>query len=146
MYDKLVSEKEAEEFARIQESMWTQTRRLPINPSDSSGILTPAEWHAQICSDNVTLMDLAQSGKVDQYHMVLGIIGLSYLDYLIKDPMSGLLPIVRHVMPSLIASDIVGVQPMQVPTSEIFTLRHRYTSRWERLKENIKGLLRWQQN
>ena len=37
-----------------------------------------------------------------------------------------ILPIVRRVMPSIIATDIIGVQPMTGPTGQIFTLRNRY--------------------
>lgn len=37
-----------------------------------------------------------------------------------------ILPIPRRVMPSVIAADIIGVQPMSGPAAQIFTLKHRY--------------------
>ena len=37
-----------------------------------------------------------------------------------------LLPIIRKVLPNLIAADIVGVQPMSGATGQLFTLKHRY--------------------
>ena len=44
------------------------------------------------------------------------------------DPPVGLeiLPIIRKVMPQVIAEEIIGVAPMQGPSSDIFTLRTRY--------------------
>lgn len=36
------------------------------------------------------------------------------------------LPQLRKIMPSLIASDIVGVQPMAMPSSAFFTMNGRY--------------------
>lgn len=38
-----------------------------------------------------------------------------------------LMPLIRRVLPSLIASDIMGVQPMTGPTGNIFKLKTRYT-------------------
>lgn len=37
-----------------------------------------------------------------------------------------IMPILRRVMPSVIANDLVGVQPMSGPSAQIFTLKHRY--------------------
>lgn len=37
-----------------------------------------------------------------------------------------LLPIIRRVLPNVIAKELVGVQPMPGPTGEIFKLRHTY--------------------
>ena len=37
-----------------------------------------------------------------------------------------ILPVIRRVMPTVIANEIVGVQPMQGPVSQIHTLRVRY--------------------
>ena len=37
-----------------------------------------------------------------------------------------ILPVIRRVMPSVIANDIVGVQPMAGPVGQIHTLRVRY--------------------
>jgi hypothetical protein len=39
---------------------------------------------------------------------------------------SVVLPIIRRVMPSIIAQDIIGVSPMTGPVSDIFTLRVKY--------------------
>ena len=37
-----------------------------------------------------------------------------------------LLPLIRHVMPNIIANDIIGVSPMRGPTNQIHTLRTRF--------------------
>lgn len=37
-----------------------------------------------------------------------------------------LIPIIRRVMPSLLAYDLCGVQPMTGPTGQIFALKPRY--------------------
>src|SRR5580704_1411317 len=37
-----------------------------------------------------------------------------------------ILPIIRRVLPNVIANEIVGVQPMQGPVSQIATLRYVY--------------------
>ena len=37
-----------------------------------------------------------------------------------------ILPIIRRLMPNVIANDIIGVQSMQGPVGQIFTMRHRY--------------------
>ena len=37
-----------------------------------------------------------------------------------------LLPIIRKVLPNVIAADLVGVQPMSGPAGQLFTLKHRY--------------------
>ena len=37
-----------------------------------------------------------------------------------------ILPVIRRVMPTVIANEIIGVQPMQGPVSQIHTLRIRY--------------------
>lgn len=37
-----------------------------------------------------------------------------------------ILPVIRRVMPTVIANEIIGVQPMQGPVSQIHTLRVRY--------------------
>ena len=39
-----------------------------------------------------------------------------------------ILPVIRRVMPTVIANEIVGVQPMQGPVSQIHTLRVRYAN------------------
>ena len=38
-----------------------------------------------------------------------------------------ILPVIRRVMPTVIANEIVGVQPMQGPVGQIHTLRVRYS-------------------
>ena len=38
-----------------------------------------------------------------------------------------ILPVIRRVMPTVIANELVGVQPMQGPVSQIHTLRVRYS-------------------
>ena len=37
-----------------------------------------------------------------------------------------MLPLIRRVMPSVIANELVGVQPMTGPVGQIHTLRVRY--------------------
>lgn len=37
-----------------------------------------------------------------------------------------ILPIIRRVYPTIIANDIIGVQPMTGPVGQIHTLRTRY--------------------
>lgn len=37
-----------------------------------------------------------------------------------------ILPIIRRLMPTLIAQDIIGAQPMTGPSAQIFSLRARY--------------------
>jgi hypothetical protein len=44
---------------------------------------------------------------------------------IIKDP-KVLLPLIRQVMPNVIASQLIGVQPMSGPIGQIHTLRTRY--------------------
>lgn len=43
-----------------------------------------------------------------------------------EPPMNVILPIIRRVMPTIIANEIIGVQPMTGPTSQIHTLRVKY--------------------
>jgi hypothetical protein len=43
-------------------------------------------------------------------------------------PRIGILPIIRRVMPGLIAQELVGVQPMTAPSSMIHTMRMRYNT------------------
>lgn len=56
-----------------------------------------------------------------------------------------ILPIIRRVMPSIIAHDIIGVQPMTGPIESIATLRARYAdsqkSTMEQLLENTRKQL-----
>lgn len=37
-----------------------------------------------------------------------------------------IIPMIRRTLPSMIANDIVGVQPMTGPTGMIFSMRSRY--------------------
>ena len=39
-----------------------------------------------------------------------------------------ILPVIRRVMPTVIANELVGVQPMTGPVGQIHTLRVRYAS------------------
>lgn len=43
-----------------------------------------------------------------------------------KNANSVLLPLIRNVMPNVIAHDIAGVQPMTGPTGSLFKMRKRY--------------------
>lgn len=38
------------------------------------------------------------------------------------------MPMIRKVMPNLLAYDIIGVQPMSGPTGQIFSMRYSYGS------------------
>ena len=42
------------------------------------------------------------------------------------------LPIIRKVFPDIVAKDLVGVQPMDAPASQAFTLRTKYDHRTHR--------------
>ena len=42
-----------------------------------------------------------------------------------------ILPVIRRVMPTVIANEIVGVQPMQGPVGQIHTLRVRYADAYK---------------
>lgn len=37
-----------------------------------------------------------------------------------------IIPVIRRVMPSIIAQDIIGVSPMTGPTASIYSLRTKY--------------------
>lgn len=53
-----------------------------------------------------------------------------------------LLPIIRRVMPNIIAHDIVGVQPMMGPTGSIFTMQPRYSNgMFSTLKRMVPDIL-----
>ena len=39
-----------------------------------------------------------------------------------------LIPLIRRVMPSIIANDIIGVSPMTGPVGQIFSMRARYAN------------------
>lgn len=57
----------------------------------------------------------------------------------------GLLSLVRRVMPTIIANDIIGVSPMIGPASSIFLLRERYKNIYDMLKftkDHYKHFLR----
>jgi hypothetical protein len=47
-----------------------------------------------------------------------------------------ILPVIRRVMPTVIANEIVGVQPMQGPVSQIHTLRVRYADSYDDLSDS----------
>lgn len=49
---------------------------------------------------------------------------------MIANSAATLLSIVRRVMPTIIANDIVGVSPMTGPIGDIFMLKERYTNGW----------------
>lgn len=51
-----------------------------------------------------------------------------------------ILPIIRRILPGVIATDLVGVQPMSGPASQIMTLKHRYGGAAP-IEENLMG--RW---
>ena len=42
-----------------------------------------------------------------------------------------ILPVIRRVMPTVIANEIVGVQPMTGPVGQIHTLRVRYSDTFD---------------
>lgn len=52
-----------------------------------------------------------------------------FSDYIFepRDP-NVIIPIIRRMMPSIIASEICGVQPMTGPAGSIFSLKARYNS------------------
>ena len=44
-----------------------------------------------------------------------------------SDNLQSILNMARRVIPTMIANDIISVQPMTAPTRQIFTLRTRYS-------------------
>lgn len=42
-----------------------------------------------------------------------------------------IISLIRNTMPSILAQDIVGIQPMTGPTSQIFSMRAKYSSNEE---------------
>ena len=55
---------------------------------------------------------------------------------------SVLLPIIRRVMPNIIANDIIGVAPMTGPVGDIFGLRNGWYGRVKLTKEHFRHFLR----
>ena len=55
---------------------------------------------------------------------------------------SVLLPIIRRVMPSIIANDIIGVSPMTGPTAGLFGLRNGWYGRVVFTKNHFRHFLR----
>jgi hypothetical protein len=51
------------------------------------------------------------------------------LSLMLASSRSVLLPLIRKVVPRMIANQILGVQPMTAPTGQIHTLRVRYNQR-----------------
>jgi hypothetical protein len=63
------------------------------------------------------------------YTMIPAVIKISINGELIKtiNTLSVSLPLIRRIMPSIIANDIIGVSPMTAPTGQIFSLKARYS-------------------
>ncbi len=65
------------------------------------------------------------------------------------DDYKKLIPVIRKLMPEIIAHDLVNVQPMTGSTGEIFNLKnHNRWTGWERKftiwpKRSVYGKLRW---
>lgn len=61
-----------------------------------------------------------------------------------------IIPVIRRVMPSIIAQDIIGVQPMTGPVDQIHTLRTKYSnsqkSKLDQVLENTKQYLEKKNN
>lgn len=51
-----------------------------------------------------------------------------------------ILPVLRRVMPNVIANDLVGVQPLQGPVAQINTLRHTYTNTYGGVNAGTEAL------
>ena len=52
-----------------------------------------------------------------------------------------ILPVIRRVMPTVIANELVGVQPMTGPVGQIHTLRVRYADAFTQQVEQIPQLV-----
>ena len=52
-----------------------------------------------------------------------------------------ILPVIRRVMPTVIANELVGVQPMTGPVGQIHTLRVRYSDDFDSTNGTDVGLL-----
>ena len=60
-----------------------------------------------------------------------------------KQAVKVLLPLIRNVMPSIIANDIIGAQPMSAPAGDIFNLKPKYYPVTVRLtKDHYRYFLR----
>lgn len=69
------------------------------------------------------LMSMESSGGILNENATAGATGAGNVATLNKV----ILPVIRRVMPTVIANEIIGVQPMSGPVAQIHTLRVRYT-------------------
>ena len=51
-----------------------------------------------------------------------------------------ILPVIRRVMPTVIANELVGVQPMTGPVGQIHTLRVRYSDTYDNVTAGEEAL------
>ncbi len=104
----------------LYESKWDATRKLLCEGADlqrnQDGSLNPSKQKVmETVLDNTYrhLMEQASSGATSSANVAT-------LNKVI-------LPVIRRVMPTVIANEIIGVQPMTGPVAQIHTLRVRYS-------------------
>jgi len=54
-----------------------------------------------------------------------------------------ILPVIRRVMPTVIANEIIGVQPLTGPVGQIHTLRVRYSDTYDNITAGEEALTPW---
>ena len=88
----------------------------------SDGVI-PQGW-----LQNVLLAEESEDGTLTEAPQMSGAVG----DYVIPKVM---FPVIRRVMPELIANKLVSVQPLQQPTGVIYYITYRYSDS----KSNVKA-------
>jgi hypothetical protein len=88
----------------------------------SDGVI-PQGW-----LQNVLLAEESEDGTLTEAPQMSGAVG----DYVIPKVM---FPVIRRVMPELIANKLVSVQPLQQPTGVIYYITYRYSD----TKSNVKA-------
>jgi hypothetical protein len=121
MYEELVSADENELFENYLSSAKTtglQDQKLK----------SPVEWHESICCENVSLRGLVESNKIEQYHTMRGLLGLTYRSYFIEQT-SIFIPLIRKVMTSLIVTHFRG-KPIKVVSDDGSKLVYKEMENW----------------
>ena len=95
------------------ESRWGETKEAlleGLNGSKRTSMAVILENTRKMLAENATA-GATQAGNVATLNRVI-------------------LPVIRRVMPTVIANEIIGVQPMTGPVAQIHTLRVRYADNW----------------
>lgn len=100
----------------LQEGIWSFTDQFLLWASTSLS----GGYELEVGNDLSTVPNLLFETEDDAVAY-----DLTWTEALIN-PVPLLLPIIRNVMPNIIAQDIVGVSPMTGPSGSIFAWRARY--------------------